>query len=209
MWDTTAPFYEGAIQIMMLPESGIKVYPYDVDIQATSDVPLQMFLLQWHTPAPISAQDKIDPVVAATRCALLERFRDWLIAEMQQHPADSPVFIIAPELSMPQKCWSVLDEITKQIDRQTIIIAGFEYLDWTEYTTLLTENAFSVPDPDMWIAGGMKTTLLTPQEFGFAIKRVIFASIFNQSSIRTMERKHFCTEGRLVCCFGRRIRPRE
>lgn len=139
---------------MMLPESGMKVYPCDVDIQAARDVPLQMFLLQWHTPAPMSAQDKINPVVAATRCALLEHFRDWLIAEIRQQPADSPVFIIAPELSMPQKCWSVLDEITKQIDRQTIIIAGFEYLDWTEYTTLLTENAFNVPEPAMWIAGG-------------------------------------------------------
>jgi hypothetical protein len=119
--------------------AGMKCIPIELDIELPDDQIIDFFLLQWHTPPPFSNIYngwKIPKKVAEKRFEYLNAFKEWLINEYKSIDPSRPVFIIAPELSLPSGCLGILESIAKELGKTAIIIAGLEYLKIDDFQEL-------------------------------------------------------------------------
>jgi hypothetical protein len=107
-------------------------------LQLGQDRLIDMFLVQWNTPLLVRDHQwsKIEEGQAEERLNLLRSFRDWLLRHFVPSTPERAVFILMPELSVPIRCESVINEIVDSLQRPTVLIAGLEYLRWSEYTEL-------------------------------------------------------------------------
>ena len=130
------------------------IFPIDLSLQLKQDRLIDIFILQWHTPLPVHEHnwEKIRPPLAEEKCAILNEFRDWLLRYFLVNTPPRPLFIVAPELSMPICCDDLMNQIVNEMNRPTVIIAGLEYLQWDEYKDILA-NLPRMPQPDTWLTG--------------------------------------------------------
>jgi hypothetical protein len=82
------------------------IYPIDLNLQLMDDRLVDIFIFQWHTPLPVHGHNwqKIQPVLAEVKLAILNEFHDWLLRYFLVNTPPRPLFIVAPELSMPLCC---------------------------------------------------------------------------------------------------------
>ena len=129
----------------------MSVFPISSNLTLPVSEEIDFFLLQWHTTWPLEKQiiKKIPEDLVNKKRMILEKFRDYLINIFDKVQSSRPLFLIAPELSMPFSLRDVLKDILANIHRPTVIIAGFEYLQWDEYV-----NHFNLlkdmPDEGSW-----------------------------------------------------------
>ncbi len=131
------------------------IYPIDLSLQLMEDRLIDIFIFQWHTPLPVHQHncEKIQPPLAEEKCVILNEFRDWLLRYFLVNTPPRPLFIVAPELSMPLCCDDLVNQIVNEMNRPTVMIAGLEYLQWDEYKDILA-NLPCMPQPDTWLTGG-------------------------------------------------------
>ncbi len=131
------------------------IFPIDLNLQLTQDRLIDIFIIQWHTPLPVHEHnpEKIQPQLVQEKCAILNEFRDWLLRYFLENTPRRPLFIVAPELSMPLCCDDLVNQILNEMNRPTVMIAGLEYLRWDEYKDILA-NFPCMPRPDTWLTGG-------------------------------------------------------
>jgi|GEM_PF-6517961 len=152
------------------------IYPIDIDFELTGDRLIDLFIFQWHTPLP-NNWAKIAANVAQDKGQLLRNFRDWLVQYFDSSQPSRPLFILAPELSMPLFHDSIISEMMNQLRRPAVIIAGLEYLLWTDYRQLI-ENLSDMPEKEKWLEGGIDSHMVNAagiwiREAGGSIKRFI------------------------------------
>ncbi|MFH1975060.1 MAG: hypothetical protein ABIJ52_05805 [Pseudomonadota bacterium] len=130
------------------------IFPIDINLQLMQERLIDIFLLQWHTPLPTQGHnwEKIQHPLAEDKRALFENFRNWLLNYFDSNTLTRPLFLVTPELSMPISCVNLLDQIVNEINRPTVIIAGFEFLRWEEYQKLIYD--LLMPQPEIWLTNG-------------------------------------------------------
>ncbi|MDR3584522.1 MAG: hypothetical protein P4L59_04270 [Desulfosporosinus sp.] len=129
----------------------MSVYSIDVKIELSEDKLIDMFILQWHTPlAQGHVLSKLSNQRAKERTNDLVEFRDWLLNYLDKTVPIRPLFIISPELSIPDGCTCVLQEIVERINRPTMIIVGLEYMDWGQYQDLINSLP-DMPEKNQWL----------------------------------------------------------
>jgi hypothetical protein len=126
-----------------------------LDIQLPADAAIDLFLLQLHSPPPVEAGApiKLPATVATRRGQFLTALAAWVTASYCAQTPQRPVFVVAPELSIPLEHTGVLEMMVRNLDRPAIIIAGLEFLRWQEYRRLV-EGMASMPSPASWLEGG-------------------------------------------------------
>lgn len=99
---------------------------------------IDIFILQWHTPEPFEHHiwTKMIPQDAERRGRILQKFQNWLCNNFDRSQPVRPLFLVAPELSVPIQHMVYLDQIAEQLRRPTVIIAGLEYLKAQEYLAI-------------------------------------------------------------------------
>ena len=89
------------------------IFPIDLNLQLTQDRLIDIFILQWHTPLP--AHDhiwkKVPLQLAKEKVALFDNFGKWLLNYFDVNTPPRPLFIVAPELSMPICCDDLANKI--------------------------------------------------------------------------------------------------
>jgi len=137
------------------------IYPIDLNLQLMDDRLVDIFIFQWHTPLPVHGHiwQKILPDLAEEKLAILNEFHDWLLRYFLENTPPRPLFIVAPELSMPLCCDDLLDQIVNEMNRPTVMIAGLEYLRWDEYSNFVA-NLPWIPQPGTWLTGGHENNIV-------------------------------------------------
>lgn len=137
------------------------IFPIDLSLQLKQDRLIDIFILQWHTPLPVHEHnwEKIQPPLAEEKCAILNEFRDWLLRFFLVNTPSRPLFIVAPELSMPICCDDLVNQIVNEMNRPTVIIAGLEYLRWDEYSNFVA-NLPCMPQPETWLSNGQENNIV-------------------------------------------------
>lgn len=137
------------------------IYPVDLNLQLTDDRLIDVFILQWHTPLPVHQHnwEKIQHELANKKFSILNEFRDWLLKYFNVGTPPRPLFIVAPELSLPICCETLLNQIVNEVNRPTIVIAGLEYLYWSEYSDFVNNLPY-MPQPEAWLTGGHKDVIV-------------------------------------------------
>lgn len=111
------------------------VLPVEIDFCLGNDKLIDIFILQWHTPEPFRNHTwtKMASQDADKRRQVLGTFQNWLRNDFDRNQPSRPLFIVAPELSVPACHANLLDQLAEQVNRPTVIIAGLEYLTAEEY----------------------------------------------------------------------------
>jgi len=137
------------------------IFPIDLNLQLTQDRLIDIFIFQWHTPLPVHEHnwEKIQPPLAEEKCAILNEFRDWLLRYFLVNTPPRPLFIVAPELSMPLCCDDLVNQIVNEMSRPTVMIAGLEYLRWDEYRHFVS-NLPCMPQPGTWLSNGQNNNIV-------------------------------------------------
>lgn len=137
------------------------IYPIDLSLQLMDDRLIDIFILQWHTPLPVHGHnwEQIQPPLAKVKLAILNDFHDWLLRYFLENTPPRPLFIVAPELSMPLCCDDLVNQIVNEMNRPTVMIAGLEYLQWDEYKDILA-NLPWMPQPVTWLTGGHENNIV-------------------------------------------------
>jgi len=137
------------------------IYPIDLNLQLAQDRLIDIFIFQWHTPLLVHEHNwaKIQPQLAENKHTVLNEFRDWLLRYFLVNTPPRPLFIVAPELSMPICCDDLVNQILDEMNRPTVIIAGLEYLQWDEYKDILA-NLSCMPQPETWLTGGLENNIV-------------------------------------------------
>ena len=130
----------------------MQVLPVNIDISLPDDSVVDLFLLQFHSPSPVQggAPVKLPQDTVTRRHLFLERFQQWLHTNYCADNPTRPYFVIIPELSVSLSHLNVLQEIARTGDQQAVVVAGLEFLNHVEYTSLL-EDMPSMPEPASWI----------------------------------------------------------
>jgi hypothetical protein len=113
----------------------VAVLPVDVDLALGDDQGVDLALIQWHTPVPDpTAQDlAIAAYIAKGKEGILSELIAWLGDDPRRCKTYRPLFVVAPELSLPYSLDNKLMELASSVERPVVIIAGFEYLAWEDY----------------------------------------------------------------------------
>jgi hypothetical protein len=129
-------------------------FAVQLDIGLDVDKLVDIIAVQWHTPAPLTngRWRKIPPDNADAKRVMLGRLKEWLAQEFAA-PSERPLFILFPELSVPLAQHPLLAELINAMTRPAILIAGLEYLTWTEFTDLL-HGMNAMPGANAWEEGG-------------------------------------------------------
>ena len=137
------------------------IFPIDLNLQLTEDRLIDIFIFQWHTPLPVHEHtwEKIQPPLAEEKCAILNEFRDWLLRYFLVNTPPRPLFIVAPELSMPLCCDDLVNQMVNEMNRPTVMIAGLEYLRWDEYSNFVADLPW-MPQPGTWLTGGHENNIV-------------------------------------------------
>lgn len=132
-----------------MPSNQIK-YPFKLP----DDQLIDLFIIQWHTPILLEANTckPIEEKLATTKLNSLKELGRWLKEFYDGTVPLRPIFILAPELSIPKKCFSVIEDIIKSLSRPVIFIGGVEYLSWNEYKEFIERS--NMPDQSKWLEGG-------------------------------------------------------
>jgi len=117
-----------------------------LELCLVADQPIDIFLLQWHTPNPDGGIPK--PVCEA-KASVLKSLRDWLCTEFTA--PTRPCFVVTPELSTCLDHLSLLQELVQALDRPVVAVVGLEFISWNKYRELL-ESFTSMPEAD-WAVG--------------------------------------------------------
>ena len=137
------------------------IFPIDLRLQLKQDRLIDIFILQWHTPLP--AHDhiwkKIPLQLAEEKVALFDNFGKWLLNYFDVNTPPRPLFIVAPELSMPICCDDLANKIVNNMNRPTVMIAGLEYLMWDEYSDFVA-NLPCMPQPETWLTSGRENNIV-------------------------------------------------
>lgn len=133
----------------------LRVFPVPLEVRLPSDEILDLFLIQWHSPAPLQAgtPGKLPADLVARRAQLLQDFSRWLAESYFPACPKRPVFVVAPELSVSLTHVELLAGILSAAGRPGFVIVGLEFLDWAEYRTLV-EGMEHMPDAASWLAEG-------------------------------------------------------
>ena len=137
------------------------IYPIDLSLQLENDRLIDIFMFQWHTPLPVHRcnWEKIQPPFAEVKLVILNEFHDWLLRYFLVNTPPRPLFIVAPELSTPLCCNDIMNQIVNEMNRPTVMIAGFEYIQWDEYSDILA-NLPWMPQPQTWLTGGHENNIV-------------------------------------------------
>ncbi len=137
------------------------IYPVPLKLELTDDRLIDIFILQWHTPLPVHQHnwEKIQTELAEEKLSILSEFHDWLLRDFLVSTPPRPLFIVAPELSLPICCDKLLNQIVNETNRPSIAIAGLEYLCWDEYSELVSNLPY-MPHPEDWLTGGREDVIV-------------------------------------------------
>src|SRR5690554_5374929 len=104
----------------------MNIYPIELDFSLPDNKFIDIFIIQWHTPLLFNNNDwtRIAPSLSRSKNVLLTAFKSWLTDYFMNDYNTQPLFILAPELSVSYDHISILNEISSQINRPTIIIVG-------------------------------------------------------------------------------------
>jgi hypothetical protein len=132
----------------------MKVCPVTLDIKLGADALIDLFMVQWHTPVPARghAPAGIPPQFVEQKREVLRQFLAWLPNQAAGNPL-RPLFIIIPELSMPPSELILLEELVQAMHRPTVVVAGMEYQQWTEFQQLVLALP-DMPEPQSWLEDG-------------------------------------------------------
>lgn len=130
----------------------MNIYPIELDFSLPDNKFIDIFIIQWHTPLLFNNNNwnHISPSLTRSKNVLLTAFKSWLTDYFMNNFDTQPLLILAPELSVSYDHIPILNEISTQINRPTIIIVGLEYLDWSQYEKIITEFQ-DMPQPDKWL----------------------------------------------------------
>jgi len=128
-------------------------YPIQIDFHLGTKALVDVLILQWYTPE-LHNGGKIPAPEAASKDRLLEQLKNWLVQNFETRVAVRPLFILAPELSIPLCCDGLLHNIVAGMHRPTVLIAGLEFLLWEEYRGMIQQLPQMEHGPVSWLAGG-------------------------------------------------------
>ena len=128
-------------------------HPVPIDLHLGADALVDVLILQWRTPV-LENGGKIPAPIAASKGRLLEQLNNWLIQDFEARVPPRPLFVLAPELSMPNGCDDLLKGIVAGMHRPAVFIAGLEFLLWQEYRVIVQQLPHMPPNPDIWLQGG-------------------------------------------------------
>lgn len=95
------------------------VLPVEIGFCLGNDKLIDIFILQWHTPEPFRNHTwaKMASQDVDKRKQVLGTFQDWLRSDFDGNQSSRPLFIVAPELSVPACHLHLLDQLVEQVNR--------------------------------------------------------------------------------------------
>ena len=137
-----------------MDEHTMNLFPISTSWALASDTLVDFFILQWRTPLleERGACKSIDTNLAKERENFLREFHSWLVPNFDKKKPVRPLFIIAPELSLPIACEQAVNDLVSNLNRPTVFIVGYEFLVWKQYLELI--EASDLPEKEKWCKGG-------------------------------------------------------
>ena len=136
----------------------MQVIPVDVNMTLPEDGVVDIFMLQFHSPAPIEngALGKLPASVIDSRQVFLNQFCQWMQETYCQENPSRPYFVVIPELAISLKHLDVLRDIAQLDERPVGVFAGLEFLTRDEYLSFIQDKS-DMPEPNLWTDGVTET----------------------------------------------------
>lgn len=126
-----------------------RVHKIEHGISLPDSSACELSLLQWHTPVPQPANAwKLCATVVEERRKTLQAIRNCITNPDEGAHQAEPLIIVAPEISLPLRLRDEIDALVNTVDRQIVVVAGFEHLIPSEYDQLLKQSASQALDED-------------------------------------------------------------
>lgn len=127
------------------------VHPVELDLPLSDDELVDLLLIQWRTPIP--GEDNVTPALLAQtierKREILDRLCAWMVGNHRD--CRRPLIVLTPEVSTPVDLLDRVEGLLTQMNRPTIVVAGVEYLDPSQYSNLISQSCN--PERERWVQG--------------------------------------------------------
>ena len=130
------------------------IVPVDVGFELANDHLFEALLVQWHTPmeAGPHCYAAYSSELARRRSHELSLLANWIDGHYHREPSLRPLFIVFPEVSLPDSLIEQSESLLRLVSRPCVLIAGLCHLHWEEYKTQIS-NCPDLPNPEIWLSG--------------------------------------------------------
>jgi hypothetical protein len=130
------------------------VTPVITDVELGQDHLIDILVLQWWTALEDGPRcfGVLPQRLVEGKRRELDWLATWLSEQFDPNTPSRPLFIVAPEVSLPNSLLSRVEDMIASLRRPCVLIAGLSHLTWSQYSQLLADCR-NMPVQVDWLTG--------------------------------------------------------